>query len=297
MKKFAAIVMLLAMVASAKVGISSPRTSTPSRPSFTSSTPKATSMFSAPKSAPSAPRPQASKLFAQTPKQTPVQAPVRQTPIVTPQVRSTPPVQAPIATPVPTKTGVGIGSAKAQTTPVQTAQVRNSVVTPPRYTYPHRAYSRRPDWYRSDYRYSFRDRRYNSGYRYYPVYCERNGMDLLTGAMAGALITYMIMDNGSRAPVYAVGDGTAYANVGNTNVPMIQDENGNWVQIEPQAQPAMQPQQQYNTQQVVIVKQAPKPVPPPSKPWGWIQYTILFGVLGGLGFLGYRYWVYRSMSH
>lgn len=294
-KKFSAMVILLAMVASAKVGLSRPRTSSPSRPSFSpparQSPPKASPVFSAPKVA--TPRPTATKMFAAPPARvTPVVTPVRPAPQIVAPVKP-----APVVVPTPVKTGVSIGSAKAQVTPVQTAQVRSSVPVPPRYTYPHRPYSRRPDWYRSDYLYSFRDTRYNTGYRYYPVYCERNGMDLLTGAMAGALLTYMIMENGARAPVYAVGDGTAYANVGNTNVPMIQDANGNWVQIEPQAQPAYQPQAQYNTQQVVVVKPTPKPAPEPSKPWGWIHYTILFGVLGGLGFLGYRYWVYRSMTH
>lgn len=110
-------------------------------------------------------------------------------------------------------------------------------------TYNHRTYSsysrpitRTPKWYHDGYDYRFSNSRYNSGYRYYPVYCDPF-IGNLSSFVAGAIITQMILDDGRRNQVYSDGMGGAYTVINGQNILLARDENGNWVQLDPIAQP------------------------------------------------------------
>lgn len=156
---------------------------------------------------------------------------------------------------------------------VNGATVRSTPTT--QYRSYNRPISRTPSWYTPNYRYRFSDSRYNSGYHYYPVYCDPFHGNL-SSFVAGALVTNMILANGHRQPVYSNGNGGAYAVVDGGQVQMAQDENGNWVQLDPdqQAQVAQQQAQIAQTQQY---PQQSAPIVVKSNGlgfWGWI------GILG-----------------
>jgi hypothetical protein len=95
-----------------------------------------------------------------------------------------------------------------------------------------RPISRQPSWYSNNYHFHFNSGRYNSGYNYYPIYADPWHGNLAAMTM-GALVTYMILENGSRQPIYANGSGSAYTMVNGDRVLVAQDDNGNWAQLSP----------------------------------------------------------------
>lgn len=149
-----------------------------------------------------------------------------------------------------------------------------------RYSSYSRPITRTPSWYRPNYNYRFRNSHYNSGYHYYPVMC-----DPFTGALAsmavGAMVTHMIMDNGVRQPVYADGAGGAYTVVNGQNIMLAQDENGNWVQLDP-----TQDNSGYTNQTVVQTQPVAVARPVVVRDnrigtWGWIGIILCLGLVAG----------------
>lgn len=233
-------------------------------------------------SSPKVSSPPARAIFSQSPKA-----------VVTPQ-RVAAPVQQPtpqrVATPIQSVAPQRVATPAHQqapqkiATPVAPTPVAQPIrVKTPTYQQP---LTRAPNWATPNYRYRFRNQQYNSGYRYVPVYCERSGVDLLTGALAGAIVTQMILNNGYRHPVYADGMGGAYVVQNNVRVGLVQDENGNWVQTIPLQEQVIQPA--YNPQPVREVVVRPAPVQQPSKPWGPVAWIVLFTGLATVGFVSWR---------
>lgn len=144
-----------------------------------------------------------------------------------------------------------------------------------------RPLTRTPNWYSNNYHYHFHNSRYNSGYSYYPIMCDPF-TGTLAGMVAGAMVTNMILGNGNRSPIYADGTGGAYTVQNGANIQVAQDENGNWVQLDPN-------QQQNQPQVVQQTAQPTQIVYVPQKKglgfWGWI------GVLGTIAVVALLGWV------
>jgi hypothetical protein len=107
----------------------------------------------------------------------------------------------------------------------------------------------------------------------------------LTGALAGALVTHMIMDNGNKVPVYSNGDGSAYVDNGQGRVQLTQDANGNWVQLDqinpPQNNIEQTPIQQTQPVQTVVVKE--------KSGIGFLGWCFILTLIGGVGFIAFKW--------
>jgi hypothetical protein len=103
----------------------------------------------------------------------------------------------------------------------------------------------------------------------------------LSAMLAGALVTHMILDNGHRQPIYADGYGSAYTVVNGQQIEVAQDENGNWVQLNPTQSASVSYEQP--SPQVVQPVVAPAPVVVVKKN-GW-GFWAWFGLISFLAIL------------
>ena len=143
-----------------------------------------------------------------------------------------------------------------------------------------RPISRQPSWYSNSYHFHFNSGRYNSGYNYYPIYADPWHGNLAAMTM-GALVTYMILENGSRQPIYADGTGSAYTMVNGDRVLVAQDDNGNWAQLSPNtAVGDGTPVQVAPTNTVVVEKKT-------MGGWGVFGVLCFIGILGVVGYFLY----------
>lgn len=149
---------------------------------------------------------------------------------------------------------------------VSTAQPSSSYNRTRTYSSYSRPITRTPSWYHEGYSYRFSNPRYNSGYRYYPVYCDPYQGNL-NSFLLGAVITHMIMDNGNRAPIYSDGVGGAYTEINGQQVQLVQDENGNWVQLDPMPSAP------------VVVQAPPVQVQPRHESSGLSVFLWIFGFI------------------